>query len=284
MQKEEIVGLVPAAGGGTRLYPFSRAVPKEMYPILGKAVIEHNIENLRKGGIKKIFMIVGFQKGALMDYIGDGSFYGIDVAYIYQLKRMGLGHAILQAKHWIDTTFVTLLGDSFIEPKEEIKDLIDYHMKKKPIATVLLFKVKDPTGYGIVRFKKLEGDHGPIEKLIEKPTPDQAKELKSNDEYYAITGAYVFEPKIFDYIEKTKPGIRNEVQITDSIALALKNGENVQGVILKGEYIDIGKWNTVLKIEKRMIKDSDIESHIKERENLVEKILKFEEEERKRNG
>ncbi len=284
MQKEEIVGLVPAAGGGTRLYPFSRAVPKEMYPILGKAVIEHNIENLRKGGIKKIFMIVGFQKGALMDYIGDGSFYEVDVAYIYQLKRMGLGHAILQAKNWIDTTFVTLLGDSFIEPKEEIRDFIGYHMKKKPIATVLLFKVKDPTGYGIAKFKKLEDGHGPLEMLVEKPTSEQAKGLKSNDEYYAITGAYVFEPKIFEYIEKTKPGIRNEVQITDSIQLALENGENVQGVILKGEYIDIGKWNTVLKIEKRMIKDSDIESHIKERENLVEKILKFEEEEKKRNG
>jgi dTDP-glucose pyrophosphorylase len=121
---DDIVGLIPAAGGGTRLYPFSRAVPKEMYPILGKAVIEHSIENLRKGGVKKIYMIVGYQKGAIMDYIGDGSFFDVNVAYVYQLQRKGLGHAILRAKDWIDKTFVTLLGDSFIEPKEEIRWMI----------------------------------------------------------------------------------------------------------------------------------------------------------------
>jgi dTDP-glucose pyrophosphorylase len=115
---DDIVGLVPAAGGGTRLYPFSRAVPKEMYPILGKSVIEHTIENLKAGGIHKIFMIVGHQKGALMDYVGNGSFFDTNVAYIYQLEKKGIAHAIYQAKDWISTTFVTLLGDSFIEPNE----------------------------------------------------------------------------------------------------------------------------------------------------------------------
>ena len=135
--KAENVGLIPAAGSGTRLYPFARAVPKEMYPILGKAVIEHCVENLLAGGVKKIFMIVGFQKGALMDYIGDGSFFDVNVAYVYQMKRRGLGHAIYQAKDWIDTTFVTLLGDSFIEPKDEMKELIRVHKKHKPIATLL---------------------------------------------------------------------------------------------------------------------------------------------------
>ena len=143
MKENEFLGLIPAAGEGTRMYPFSRAVPKEMYPILGKPVIEHCIDNLREGGIKQIFMIVGHQKGALMDYVGDGSFYGVNVAYIYQLKRRGLGHAILQAEKWIKKPFVTLLGDSFIEPKKEIQNMMKLHKEKKPIATVLLFKVKE---------------------------------------------------------------------------------------------------------------------------------------------
>ena len=272
MRKIKFVGLIPAAGEGTRLYPFSKAVPKEMYPILGKSVIEHSIDNLKEGGIKEIFIIVGFQKGALMDYIGDGSLFDVNVAYIYQTQRRGLGHAILQSKNWIKDPFVTLLGDSFIEPKEEIDSLIELHEKKRPIATLLLFKVKDPTGYGIVKIKKMSDSYGLIEKMIEKPTEKEADEFKENGEYYAICGLYVFEPKIFEYIEKTKPGIKNEIEITDSIHLALKSGEKVYGMLLKGKYLDVGKWRTVFEVKKYLLDKFNIEDMIKDREKMTERI------------
>ncbi len=274
---EEIVGLIPAAGSGTRLYPFSRAVPKEMYPILGKAVIEHCVENLKAGGVDRIFLIVGYQKGAIMDYIGDGTFFGVNAAYIYQMKRKGLGHAIYQGKGWVHTTFVTLLGDSFIEPKNEIKSLINVHMKKKPIATLLLFEVRDPKGYGLAKVKMEDSCCGVVERVVEKPTREKASDYKVNGGYYAMCGGYVFEPKIFDYIEKTKPGAKGEIQITDAIDLALKNGELVYGVVLKGKYLDIGKWNTILRTERDLIKFLDMDMHIKEREALMERIRKHEE-------
>ncbi|MDI6825936.1 MAG: sugar phosphate nucleotidyltransferase [Candidatus Aenigmarchaeota archaeon] len=274
MKKTEFIGLIPAAGEGTRMYPFSRAVPKEMYPILGKPVIEHCIDNLREGGIKQIFMIVGHQKGALMDYVGDGSFYGVNVAYIYQLKRKGLGHAILQAEEWIKKPFVTLLGDSFIEPKKEIQNLMKLHTEKRPIATVLLFKVNTPVGYGIAKFKSVENNSGPIEKLVEKPSLKEAEEFKINDEYYALCGAYAFESRIFDFIRRTRPGKKREIQITDSIQLALEEGERVYGVILNGKYLDIGKWHTVFKTEKRMLDTIDIDDVIKEREEMTDRVIK----------
>jgi dTDP-glucose pyrophosphorylase len=276
--KNEIVGLIPAAGSGTRLYPFARAVPKEMYPILGKAVIEHCVENLKAGGIRKIFMVVGYQKGALMDYIGDGSFFGVDVAYVYQMKRKGLGHAILQAKEWIDAPFVTLLGDSFIEPKHEIKDLVKKHMKHRPIATLLLFGVNDPRGYGVAKFRSLSNGEGEIVKVREKPTPEQAREYRINGGYYAMCGAYIFDPRIFGYLEKTKPGAKGEIQVTDAIALALKSGEKVHGLVLKGKYLDIGKWKTILNTEKELLKFLDMDKHIKERERMMSRIRKHEEE------
>ncbi|NIO05518.1 MAG: nucleotidyl transferase [Candidatus Aenigmarchaeota archaeon] len=276
---EEIVGLIPAAGIGKRLYPFSRAVPKEMYPILGKAVIEHSIENLKVGGINKIYMIVGFQKGALMDYIGDGSFFGVNVVYIYQLRRKGLGHGVLQGGGWIDKTFVTLLGDSFIEPKEELRELIDYHRKERPVATVMLFEVKDTEGYGVVKFKNLKDGVGPVERMAEKPSKNEAEKLKSNGKFYAICGAYVFEPKIFEYLGKTKPGLNKEIQLTDAMSLALKNGEKINGFVLKGKYIDIGKWKTVLKTEKELLNNLDIDLHTREREKIMEKVRKHEEDE-----
>lgn len=274
---EDIVGLIPAAGIGKRLYPFSRAVPKEMYPILGKAVIEHSIENLKVGGVKRIYMIVGFQKGALMDYVGDGSFFGVNVVYIYQLQRKGLGHGVLQGSGWIDRTFVTLLGDSFIEPKEELRELIDYHRKEKPIATVMLFEVKNTEGYGVVKLRGLDGGEGEVERMVEKPSRKEAEKLKTNGKFYAICGAYVFEPGIFKYLEKTMPGLNNEIQLTDAMSLALKNGEKINGFVLKGKYIDIGKWKTVLRTEKELLKNLDIVSHIKEREKIMEKVRKHEE-------
>ena len=274
-KKIKFVGLIPAAGEGTRMYPFSKAVPKEMYPISGKSVIEHSIDNLREGGIKDIFIIVGYQKGALMDYVGDGSLFDVNVAYIYQTHRRGLGHAILQGKNWIKDPFVTLLGDSFIEPKEEINTLIKLHEGKRPIATLLLFKVKDPSGYGIVKIKKITDYYGLVEKLIEKPTKEESEEFKENGEYYAICGLYVFEPKIFDYIEKTKSGVKNEIEVTDSISLALKSGEKVYGMLLKGKYLDVGKWRTVFEVKKYLLDKFNIEDLIKEREKMTEKSKDF---------
>lgn len=270
---EEIVGLVPAAGGGSRLYPFSKAVPKEMYPILGKAAIEHCIETLREGGVKKIFVVVGHQKGALMDYLGDGRHFGVNLAYIYQDERKGLGHAILQGKRWIQKPFAVLLGDSFIEPKEEIRDLLALHKQEKPIATLLLFEVESPEGYGIVRLDG-KGRQGMVEDLAEKPSPAEAEKLKTNGKFLAITGVYVFDPSIFEYIEKTPPGAKGEIQITDAIRLAVRAGRKTYGLVLKGRYLDIGKWKTVLTIEKEMVNTMSIEKYISDREELMKKMNK----------
>jgi len=249
-----------------------------MYPIYGKAVIEYTIENLRIGGVKKIYMIVGYQKGALMDYVGDGSFFGVNVVYLYQMSRKGLGHGILQGKGWIDKTFVTLLGDSFIEPKEEISELIEYHRKERPIATVMVFEVSDPSGYGIAKFVKLENGTGRIGKMAEKPSKKEAESLRTSGKTYALCGAYVFEPKIFEYIERTKPGLNNEIQLTDAMALAIKNGEKINGFVLKGRYLDIGKWHTVKETEKFLGSIIDMEKHYEERERMMEKVKKHEEE------
>ena len=272
MPCDEMVGLIPAAGEGTRLYPFSRAVPKEIYPLLGKPVIEHAVENLCMGGIHKIFLIVGYQKGALMDYLGDGSQFDVSIAYIFQLQRRGLGHAIFQAKQWIDTSFVTLLGDSFVEPKSEVVRLIELHKKKNPLATVLLFAVKDPTNYGIAKMNEIQGRSGIIEAMVEKPTLEEAHNYQVGDNYHALCGFYVFEPEIFDYIEKTPPGTKNELQITDALQLAIKSGETVCGHILNGKYLDIGKWHTVLQAEKELLETMGLEKHIEERERLRERM------------
>ncbi len=263
----EFVGLIPAAGSGKRLYPFSRAIPKELYPLMGKPSIEHGIDCLKIGGIKKVFVIVGHQKGAIMDYLGNGEPYDTNISYLYQMKPKGLGHAILQAKDWIKKPFITLLGDSFIEPKHKIMDLIKKHEEKKPIATLLVQKIEDPASYGVVKFDS----DGKITKLIEKPDPEEAKEYLSDGSYYSICGVYVFDPKIFEYIEKTRPGKRGEIWITDSIANAVKNGETAYAVQLDGDYMDIGKWKTVFEAKRKMMEKKSFEEFVADREAMVKK-------------
>jgi dTDP-glucose pyrophosphorylase len=268
----EIVGLIPAAGVGTRLYPFARAVPKELYPILGKPAIEHCVENLREGGIRRIYVLVGYQKGALMDYLGDGSDFGVKIAYLYQHRRLGLGHAVLQAKGWIGSTFVTLLGDSFIEPKREIRDLIDLHLRERPLATLLLFRVEDPSSYGVARFRR-EGELLVVEKLVEKPGPRRAREMRVDGRFYALCGAYVFEPGIFRYLEETPSQKGGEIQLTDALELAVEGGERVLGLELAGRYIDVGKWETVFRTERELLSSLPVEECIREREEMARRTL-----------
>jgi dTDP-glucose pyrophosphorylase len=172
------------------------------------------------------------------------------------------------------TSWEILLGDSFIEPKKEIQNMIKLHTEKKPIATILLFKVKVPTGYGIAKFKTLDNNCGLVEKVVEKPKLEEAEKYKLNHEFYALCGAYVFEPRMFDFIKRTKPGKKKEVQITDSIQLAIESGENVCGVILKGKYLDVGKWKTVFDIQKEMQDKINIDEIIKEREKMTDKVIK----------
>ena len=268
----EIVGLIPAAGVGTRLYPFARAVPKELYPILGKPAIEHCVENLREGGIRRIYVLVGYQKGALMDYLGDGSDFGVKIAYLYQHRRLGLGHAVLQAKGWIGSTFATLLGDSFIEPKREIRDLIDLHLRERPLATLLLFRVEDPSSYGVARFRR-EGELLVVERLVEKPGPRRAREMRVDGRFYALCGAYVFEPGIFRYLEETPSQKGGEIQLTDALELAVERGERVLGLELAGRYIDVGKWETVFRTERELLSSLPVEECIREREEMARRTL-----------
>jgi UTP-glucose-1-phosphate uridylyltransferase len=179
---------------------------------------------------------------------------------------------VLQAKEWIDSTFVTLLGDSFIEPKWEIKNLINLHLYEKPLASLLLFRVEDPSSYGVVRFRR-EGRLLVVQKLVEKPGPEQAKEMEMDGKFYALCGAYVFEPKIFEYIEKTPPQKDGEIQLTDAIELAVENGERVLGVELVGKYIDVGKWETVLRTEREFLNSLPLDECIREREEMARRTL-----------
>lgn len=222
-------GLIPAAGGGTRLGPFTNAIPKELLPVGNKAVIEHVVEAMRLAGITDILVVVSPHKHGLSDYLGSGRRFGVNLTYVVQDERKGLADAVLSGEHAIDGSFAVVLGDNFFRPKEFLRELISYHIREGAFATLGVAEVEDVTRHGIIL---PEGDR--IADIIEKPSPEAAPSS------LGAIGAYVFERSIFDAIRDTKPGYKGELQLTDSVKVAIDRGKRVLYKKMDGIHIDVG--------------------------------------------
>jgi len=222
-------GLIPAAGGGTRLGPFTNAIPKELLPVGNKAVIEHVVEAMRLADITEIVIFVSPHKHVLSDYLGSGRRFGVNLTYVVQDERKGLADAVLSGEHVIDGSFVVVLGDNFFRPKEFLKDLISYHANERADATIGVAEVEDVTRHGIIM---PEGNR--IKYIIEKPSVEEAPST------LGAIGAYVFEKFIFDAIRETKPGYKGEYQLTDSVKVAIDQGRRVLYKKIDGIHIDVG--------------------------------------------
>jgi len=271
-----MIGVIPAAGAGTRLLPFTRSSPKELAYYGPKPVIEWVLGSLKKAGVNRSLLVVGSKKGAMMDYVGDGSLFGVRVSYIQQEVQKGLGHAILCAKPEIDDlkedNFVVFLGDSVIIPERNVSQLIEKHNEKKPICSILLIPVDDPESYGAAL---LDGDR--IIDIFEKPKTQEEKEkYKINGKWYVVAGVYTFSKRIFEYISTTMPGRNNEIQITDAIREAIKSGETVLAHVMadNDKRIDIGSWDYLqdLKDYWSSVTDEELKKIIAERKRLMESL------------
>jgi len=222
-------GLIPAAGGGTRLGPFTNAIPKELLPVGNKAVIEHVVEAMRLAEITDIVVVVSPHKHGLSDYLGSGRRFGVNLTYVVQDERKGLADAVLSGEHAIDGSFAVVLGDNFFRPKEFLRELISYHISEGAFATLGVAEVEDVTRHGIIL---PEGNR--IADIIEKPSLEEAHSS------LGAIGAYVFERSIFDAIRDTKPGYKGELQLTDSVKVAIDRGRRVLYKKMDGIHIDVG--------------------------------------------
>jgi len=211
--------------------------------------IRFPIEALKLAGVRDILVVIAPQtKHGIIDGLQSGERCGVNICYVVQERTgkglVGIGPAILSARGWIGRRedFIVACGDSILcdfstkNPLDCLKPLLKVHVSMNPVATVLVHPTgSDPTRFGVVKFRYLREDNGvlfgELEKLIEKPSLEVAETHKVNEHNYIVAGYYAFKPKIFSYIERTKPGANNEVQITDAMALALESGERVCAVI-----------------------------------------------------
>lgn len=257
--------VIPAAGFGTRFLPQTKALPKEMLPIVDKPVIQYVVEEVVASGVKDIVIVTGWNKRAIEDHF-DYPFelekrleeWGkldkleevrriADMAnfiYIRQKGPYGNGTPVLSAREVIgDEPFLVIWGDEFIySTPPRAKQCIDVFEKYgDPVISAIQVPKKDVQRYGIADVKHVEDQVYQIFKLIEKPDP---KEAPSN---LAAHGCYVLTPDIFDEIAKLKPGKGNEIWLTDAIRNLMKKRPIYACEIKNGKYYDTGNKIEYLK-------------------------------------
>ncbi len=274
--------VIPAAGWGTRFLPATKAIPKEMLPLLDKPLIQYIIEEAISSGIEQIIIVISSAKSAIQDHFdrsveleqtleqkGEEKLLeevrriaGLaKIYYVRQKEQLGLGDAILTAREIVgDEPFAVLLPDDIFDADVPvIKQMIEVH-RRYGGSVIALWQV-DEEGtrrYGIVKSKKTEDKVCQILDVVEKPGPQNAP----SD--LAILGRYILTPEIFQVLEITPPGKGGEIQLTDGLALLLKQ-QALHGYEFEGTYYDAGKPLSLLKASVALaVKHPEIGADFKE--------------------
>jgi UTP--glucose-1-phosphate uridylyltransferase len=254
--------VIPVAGLGTRFLPATKAMPKEMLPIVDKPVIQYVVEEAVTAGLIDLLMITGRNKNALENHFdrvaeledvlskkGDEkrlfavqeSSQLADIHYTRQGDPRGLGHAVLRAKsHVGEHSFAVLLGDDVIDSRDPLLErMLEVHAETGDNVIALMEVPRDQIHlYGSAAIEKTsESDVVVVTELVEKPEPEVAP---SN---YAVIGRYVLRHEIFGVLENTAPGRGGEIQLTDALQFAAQNPSvagGVRGVVFSGRRYDTG--------------------------------------------
>ena len=250
--------IIPAAGLGTRFLPATKAMPKEMLPIVDKPTIQYIVEEAIASGIEDILIVTGKGKRAIEDHFDyspelernlekkgkldllDKVRYSTnlaDIHYIRQKEPKGLGHAVWCARTFIgDEPFAVLLGDDIVQSDTPcLKQLLDqYEKTRSSVIGVQTVPPEETHRYGIIEPSTQEGRRYMVENLVEKPAPGNAP---SN---LAIMGRYILTPEIFMFLEEMETGAGGEVQLTDAIQ-KLNQIQRVFAYDFEGKRYDIGE-------------------------------------------
>ncbi|WP_367010088.1 UTP--glucose-1-phosphate uridylyltransferase GalU [Staphylococcus capitis subsp. urealyticus] len=274
--------IIPAAGLGTRFLPATKAMPKEMLPILDKPTIQYIVEEASRAGIEDIIIVTGKHKRAIEDHFDNQKElemvledkgktellekvqYSTELAnifYVRQKEQKGLGHAIYSARQFIgDEPFAVLLGDDIVESDTPaIKQLMEvYEETGNSVIGVQEVPESETHRYGIIDPLSKKERRYEVQKFVEKPEQGTAP---SN---LAIMGRYVLTPEIFDYLKTQKKGAGNEIQLTDAIE-RMNSEHQVFAYDYIGNRYDVGeKLGFVKTTIEYALKDESMKDELKQ--------------------
>jgi len=274
--------VLPAAGFGTRFLPATKAIPKEMIPLVDRPIIQYAVEEAVSSGIEQIIIVIASGRSAIEEHFdshpalerwleerGDIEMLRAvrriseigTIAFVHQKEQLGLGHAVLMAKELVgDEPFAVLLSDDvMLNPggKPVTEQLIDqYQAHRGSMIAVQRVPRDEVNRYGIVSPVQQEGRLVEIDDLVEKPAvSDAPSDL-------AVLGRYILSPKIFDKLETTQRGAGGEIQLTDALR-ALSGEQPVFGYQFEGVRHDAGTKLGWLKANIAMTLESDIADELR---------------------
>ncbi|MFI8593783.1 UTP--glucose-1-phosphate uridylyltransferase GalU [Microbacterium sp. NPDC078428] len=278
MPEAKFKAVIPAAGLGTRFLPATKAMPKEMLPVVDKPAIQYVVEEAVQAGIEDVLIIIGRNKNNLSNHFdsvpeledklrakGDTSKLEkvmassdmADIHFVRQGEPKGLGHAVLRARaHVGDMPFAVLLGDDLIDDRDPLLGKMLEEQTKRGASIVALMEV-DPEQIHLYGAAAVEATDDPdvvrVTGLVEKPAKEDAP---SN---LAIIGRYVLSPAIFDVLEHTEPGKGGEIQLTDALEeqAADAEGPGVFGVVFRGRRYDTGDRVDYIKAIVQLASDRE---------------------------
>ncbi|MEK4128673.1 UTP--glucose-1-phosphate uridylyltransferase GalU [Solibacillus sp. FSL W8-0474] len=249
--------IIPAAGLGTRFLPATKAMPKEMLPIVDKPTIQYIVEEAIAAGIEDIIIVTGKGKRAIEDHFDNAlelettliekgklkmlekvqESSNVEIHYIRQKEPLGLGHAIWCARKFIgDEPFAVLLGDDIVKSEEPclMQLMHQYEQTLSSIIGVQKVPNEDVHRYGIIDPVNTEDRLMQVNQFVEKPS------LENTPSNYAIIGRYILTPEIFRYLDEKKQGVGGEIQLTDAIE-SLNNIQRVFAYEFEGRRYDVGE-------------------------------------------
>lgn len=249
--------VIPAAGLGTRFLPATKAIPKEMLPIVDKPTIQYIVEEIIASGIEDVLIITGRNKGSIEEHFDRAVELEdnlektnkeemleevrkiskmINIHTVRQKDPLGLGHAVYCAKSFVgNEPFAVLLGDDVVDSKKPcLKQMMEvFNEYQSTILGVQPVRWENVNKYGIVSGEKLSDTIYSVKDLVEKPNRDVAP---TN---IAILGRYILTPKIFEILENTSRGVGGEIQLTDGLK-KLSNIEKMFAYTFEGKRYDVG--------------------------------------------
>lgn len=216
------MGVILAAGKGTRMLPFSTHFPKPLLPVLGKPLLVYQLEMMVELGVRDIVVVIGHLGHEVVASLGDGSKFGVRIEYVEQEETLGIAHAVSRLEQFVDRPFFLFLGDIFFEfhPDQDLSSMVERFESDREVSGVLAVR-QEPDREAIKRNFIVMSKDGRVVRVVEKPRHPQV-DIKG-------CGIYLFDNTFFDSVRRTpRTAMRDEYEITDSIQIFIDDGYRVE--------------------------------------------------------
>ncbi|HHD83939.1 MAG TPA: mannose-1-phosphate guanyltransferase, partial [Campylobacteraceae bacterium] len=231
---QKIKAVLMAGGFGTRIQPLTNSIPKPMLPVVNIPMMEHIVNKLKRSGIEEIVILLFFKPEVIQEHFGDGSDWGVQIAYALPDEDYGTAGAVGFAREHLDTTFMIVSGDLVTD--FDFAEIIDFHRRKASKLTIALTPVEDPLQFGVV----ITDETGRIERFLEKPGWGEVFSDTIN------TGIYIIEPEIVEYIP-TKGAYDFSKDLFPKL---MQEGIDLWGCTIEGYWRDVGNPQSYRDVHK----------------------------------